>query len=97
MSVVSHAGPVFNLARRRLKKPRTPGLSASFVHGRWNKGAAPALSASWIMSPDGTEYDAAVPPTKLPKSSRLPKPLARPKDGRNFHPPSSAAAGAAVG
>ncbi len=24
-----------------------------------------------------------VPPTKLPKSSRLPKPLARPKDGRN--------------
>jgi hypothetical protein len=28
---VSHAGPVFNLARRRLKKPPTPGLSASFV------------------------------------------------------------------
>ncbi len=31
MSVVSHAGPTFILARRRLKKPRTPGLSASFV------------------------------------------------------------------
>src|ERR1700682_5300913 len=30
-SAVSHAGPWFNLARRRLKNPRTPGLSASFV------------------------------------------------------------------
>src|SRR6202051_2311293 len=30
-SVVSHAGPWFNFARRRLKNPRTPGLSASFV------------------------------------------------------------------
>src|ERR1700686_3641469 len=32
-SAVSHAGPWFNLARRRLKNPRTPGLSASFVIG----------------------------------------------------------------
>ena len=31
MSVVSQAGPTFSLARSRLKKPRTPGLSASFV------------------------------------------------------------------
>src|SRR3984957_18984070 len=30
-SAVSQAGPRFNLARRRLKNPRTPGLSASFV------------------------------------------------------------------
>src|SRR6202521_5579197 len=32
-SAVSYAGPWFNLARRRLKNPRTPGLSASFVMG----------------------------------------------------------------
>src|ERR1700722_14069785 len=30
-SAVSQAGPTFSLARRRLKNPRTPGLSASFV------------------------------------------------------------------
>ena len=39
MSVVSHAGPWFNLARRRLKNPRTPGLSASFVMGGYDTGS----------------------------------------------------------
>ena len=33
MSVVSHAGPWFNLARRRLKKPRTPGRIGFVRHG----------------------------------------------------------------
>ena len=33
MSVVSQAGPVFNLARRRLKKPRDSGLVGFVRHG----------------------------------------------------------------
>src|ERR1700722_3148564 len=38
-SVVSHAGPWFNLVRRRLKNPRTPGLSASFVIAGYDTGS----------------------------------------------------------
>jgi hypothetical protein len=45
ISVVSHAGPTFNLARSRLKKPRTPGFSASFVIGTQSLTEDPAQRA----------------------------------------------------
>jgi 16S rRNA (guanine966-N2)-methyltransferase len=55
ISVVSHAGPTFILARRRLKKPRTPGLSASFVmmqslaDGTWRDSAGAGPGAACDM------------------------------------------------
>ena len=81
MSVVSHAGPRFNLARRRLKKPRTPGLSASFVIRKLSR-----VNLTRAAEPSGA---------RMIRMMRTLTPKSKPAPGSAIRCASSAADGAA--